>query len=120
MKNLTIFTTALLVSVLLIFANSSKADPGTGYKSTELNTQIIDEIESALQNPYIKYETKDLTGEVVISTTVNKEGKIIFNNIEGLNENLTENVIAKLNSLNLWTSTDYSGIVFLYKLNYTN
>ena len=120
MKNLTLFTTALIVSVFLLFTNSSKADPGSGYKSTELNTQIIEEIEAALQNPYIKYETKDLTGEVEISTTVNEEGRIIFKNIYGLNENLDENVIAKLNSLNLWTSTDYSGILFHYKLNYKN
>lgn len=120
MKNFTIFTTALVLSVFLFFTNSSNAHPGSGFKSIELNTQIIDEIEVALQNPYIKYETKDLTGEVEITTTVNEEGRIIFGDICGINENLTENVIAKLNSLNLWTSSDYSGIVFLYKLNYKN
>ena len=120
MKNLTFLSAALFAFIFLFNTEKAISDPGTGAKSAELNTQIIQEIKEILKNPCIKYETRDLSGDVIITTTVNKNGKIFFSDIKGLNENLNENVIARLNSLNLWTSTDYSGIVFFYNLTYNN
>ncbi len=61
-----------------------------------------------------------MKGEVRVVAVINNEGKIVFKDIKGLNEDLQENVIAKLNSLNLWTSPDYSSKNFEYRIKYRN
>jgi len=108
----------LFVSLYLFQPNISHSNTGTGNKFAELNTQIIQEIKEVLKNPYLRYESKNLSGEVKVTTTVNKNGKIIFKDIKGINENLLSNVYAKLNSLNLWTSPDYAGKNYNYKIKY--
>jgi len=108
----------LFVSLYLLQPKISHSNTGTGNKSDELNSQIIQEIKEVLKNPYLKYESKNLTGEVYVTTTVEKNGKIIFTNIKGINENLLSNVYGKLNSLNLWASPDYAGKNFNYKIKY--
>ncbi|MEO6695129.1 MAG: hypothetical protein ABIY50_04925 [Ignavibacteria bacterium] len=110
----------LFVSLYLLQPNVSHSNTGTGNKSAELNSQIIQEVKEVLKNPYLKYESKNLSGEVSVTTSVDKNGKIIFKDIKGINENLLSNVIAKLNSLNLWTSPDYSGKNYNYKIKYKN
>ncbi len=120
MTALKIFLTLTIFSLLLLKPINSKADGGAGNKASELNAQIIEEVTQILQTPYLKFESKDLNGKVKVITTVSKEGKIIFKDIEGINDNLVSNVIAKLNSLNLWTSPDYSGNKFTYNIRYKN
>jgi len=110
----------LFVSLYLFQPKISLSNTGTGNKSAELNSQIIQEIKEVLKNPYLKYESKNLTGEVKVTTTVDKNGKIVFKNIEGINENLLSNVYDKLNSLNLWASPDYAGKNFNYLIKYKN
>jgi len=117
--NLTIVIT-LIITAFLFNVKSAKSETGTGTKSAELNTQIIQEIKEVLRSPYLKFESKDLSGEVKITTSIDKNGKIIFKEVKGLNKNLTENVKQKLNSLNLWASPDYSGKIFQYNLKYKN
>lgn len=120
MTTLKILSSVFILSILLIQPNSSKADGGAGNKTSELNSQIIEEVKQILQTPYLKFESKDLNGKVKVITTVTKEGKIIFKDIKGINENLVSNVVSKLNSLNLWASPDYSGNEFTYIINYKN
>jgi len=108
----------LFVSLYLFQPNISHSNTGTGNKSAELNSQIIQEIKEVLKNPYLKYESKNLTGEVNVITTVDKNGKIFFKDIKGINENLLSNVYDKLNSLNLWASPDYAGKSFNYLIKY--
>jgi hypothetical protein len=120
MTTLKIFLPALFLSLLLFHPVNSKADGVAGNKSSELNSQIIEEIKEILQTPYLKFESKDLNGEVNLICKITKEGKIIFTDLTGVNENLVANVISKLNSLNLWTSPDYSKNEFNYRIKYTN
>lgn len=120
MTALKVFLTITIFSLLLIQPITAKADGGAGNKASELNSQIIEEVKQILQTPYLKFESKDLNGKVKVISIVSKEGKIIFKNIKGINDNLVSNVIEKLNSLNLWTSPDYSGNEFTYTINYKN
>lgn len=107
----------LFVSIILQ-PEISLSNTGTGTKTAELNSQIIQEIREVLKNPYLRYESKNLSGTVEVITSVDKNGKILFKDIKGINENLLSNVYAKLNSLNLWTSPDYAGRNFKYKIKY--
>lgn len=120
MKTLNTLFTLLLLSFFLIQPVSSKADVVSGSKTTELSSQIIEEIKEVLKIPFLKFDSKDLNGAVKVITTVSKEGKIVFKDIKGVNEDLVDNVISKLNSLNLWTSPDYSGKEFTYTIKYKN
>ncbi|MDQ3019474.1 MAG: hypothetical protein M3R36_02730 [Bacteroidota bacterium] len=110
--------TILFLSLIFIQPNKSIAELLTGGKAGELNSQIIQEVKDVLQTPYLKFASKNLTGEVKVTTTVSSKGKIIFKDITGLNENLVSNVIEKLNSLNLWASPDYSNKEFAYIIKY--
>ncbi len=112
--------TILFLFLFLFSANQSRSEVLSANKAAELNSQIIQEIKEVLKIPYLKFNSKNLSGEVEVIAVINKEGKIIFRNISGLNEDLRENVIAKLNSLNLWTSPDYSAKNFEYKIKYRN
>ncbi len=109
---------AVLATFIMIHTVDSKASPGTGTKVSELNSQIVQEVREVLKTPYLKFSSENLTGKVKVITQVRKDGKIIFKNIQGVNENLVSNVIDKLNSLNLWTSTDYSNREFIYEIKY--
>ena len=120
MKTLKIILSVIFLSLILIKADFSKADIVAGSKVSELNDQIIQEVREVLKTPYLKFESKDLNGNVKVITTVTKEGRIIFKDIKGVNEDLVENVIAKLNTLNLWTSPDYTGREFTYTIKYKN
>lgn len=120
MKTLNTIFTLLIISVFLLQPVSSKADVVSGGKTTELSSQIIQEIKEVLKTPYLKFESKDLNGDVKVITAVSNDGKILFKDIKGLNEDLVDNVIDKLNSLNLWTSPDYSGKEFTYTIKYKN
>lgn len=120
MKTLYTILTLIIISVFLIQPVSLKADGVSGNKATELSSQIIQEIKEVLKTPYLKFESKDLNGDVKVITTVSNDGKILFKDVKGLNEDLLENVIDKLNSLNLWTSPDYSGKEFTYTIKYKN
>ncbi|MBK8981531.1 MAG: hypothetical protein IPM38_04220 [Ignavibacteria bacterium] len=117
-----LFTYLLLSSAMIMSLSVSvlKADGADGDKSTDLSEQIVQEIREALETPYLKYETKDLTGKVTVYTVVDKNGRIMFAGLKGLNEDLISNVNSKLNSLNLWTSPDYVNKVFKYDINYRN
>lgn len=119
MSALRLFTILFLL-FFLFSANQSRSEILSANKTADLNSQIIQEIKEVLKFPYIKFDSKNLKGEVKAVAVVNKDGKIIFKNIIGLNEDLRENVIAKLNSLNLWTSPDYSAKNFEYKIRYRN
>lgn len=115
--------THLLLSAAIIMSLSvsvTKADGTESDKSSDLSEQIVQEIRSALETPFLKYESKDLSGKVTVYTVVDKNGKIMFAGIKGLNENLNSNVNSKLNSLNLWTSPDYVNKVFKYDIKYKN
>ncbi|MEO8209180.1 MAG: hypothetical protein ABI840_01355 [bacterium] len=118
MSTLKVLFSILFLSLIFVQPNKSNAEPLTGGKAGELNSQIIQEVKDVLQTPYLKFASKNLTGEVKVTTTVSKEGKIIFKDITGVNEDLVSNVIGKLNSLNLWTSPDYSNKEFIYRINY--
>lgn len=120
MKAQKVLFTILVLSVFFLISGYSKADGGSGNKAAELNAQIIQEVKEVLKSPYLKFESKDLNGYVSVVTEVEKDGRITFKNIKGINEDLVENTIAKLNSLNLWTGTDYSGKEFTYKIKYSN
>lgn len=109
----------LFLSFILI-TGFSQAKPISANKTAELNSQIKDEVRQILKTPYLKFLDKNLNGEVTVSASVTKNGKINFKEIKGINENLTSNVIDRLNSLNLWASPDYSGKTFVYKINYKN
>jgi hypothetical protein len=120
MKAQKVLFTVLFLSMFFLISGISKADGGSGNKASELNTQIIQEVREVLKNPYLKFQSKDLNGYVNVITAVEKDGRITFKKIEGINEDLVENTIAKLNSLNLWTGKDYSGKEFTYKIKYSN
>jgi len=106
------------VFILAGFNTNLKADGTDKDKTNELNNQIIEEIKEVLETPYLKYEAKDLTGKITVFTKVDKNGKIKFTGMKGINENLISNVNDKLNSLNLWTSPDYSNKIFRYNIDY--
>lgn len=120
MKAQKVLFTVLVLSMFFLISGYTKADGGSGNKAAELNTQIIQEVKEVLKNPYLKYESKDLNGRVSVITEVEKDGRITFKDIKGINEDLVENVIAKLNSLNLWTGSDYAGKEFTYSIKYSN
>ncbi|MBS1518531.1 MAG: hypothetical protein JSS91_10640 [Bacteroidetes bacterium] len=118
MKKILTLLMVLTASMLFINPNFSKADGTDKDKSVELSSQIIQEIKEALKTPYLRYESKDLSGEVTFYTTVDNNGRILFTGLKGINENLISNVKSKLNSLNLWTSPDYKDIIFRYRIDY--
>lgn len=109
-----------VIAALIFVTGVSNAGPHTGSKVSELNLQIKDEVKQILKTPYLKFSDKNLNGEVTVSASISDEGKINFRKIQGINENLISNVIDRLNSLNLWTSPDYSGKTFVYKIDYKN
>lgn len=117
MKSFKVFFITTLIFIIAI-TELSKADVLSGNKVAELNSQLVQEVKDALQIPLLRYESKNLSGNVKVRAIVNKSGKIIFQDLKGINENLTENVKVKLNSLNLWTSPDYTGKTFQYNINY--
>lgn len=120
MKTFFKISLAVFLIAFLIQTNTAKSDILTASKTSELNSQIMDEVKEVLKSPYLKYETRNLNGKVSVVTEVTENGKIIFKDITGINENLRESVKAKLNSLNLWTSPVYAGKIFYYKLDYRN
>lgn len=120
MKTLRIFLTAFSLIVFGFALNTSDAKTFTGTNTADLNTQIVQEIKEVLQTPYLKFADKDLNGEVIIKVAINENGKISFKELSGKNENLTSNVIQRLNSLNLWTSPDYQKNSFSYLIKYKN
>ncbi len=107
-----------LLSMLLPVVSHSEENPAN--KVAELNAQIKEEIKTILQDPYFWYLDKNMNGEIKVLTGVNGNGKIIFKDFKGSNKNLLLNVKDKLNSLNLWTSPDYSGKIFIYNIKYKN
>lgn len=112
----TIFCFILAASVI----GYSKTNKTTGANTADLNNQIVQEIIDILKTPYLKFADKDLNGEVIIGVKINEDGKITFTKLSGGNENLSSNVIQKLNSLNLWTSPDYQKNSFSYLIKYRN
>jgi hypothetical protein len=120
MTTLKVLFSVLILSLFLVQPKISNAENGTGNKTSELDTQIVQEVKAVLQTPYLKYASTNLNGEVAVTASVAKNGKIIFKDIKGINENLVSNIIDKLNSLNLWTGTDYSNATFVYRIKYTN
>lgn len=120
MTTLKLLFTVLVLFSIFVLPYQSRADNTAANKTAELNSQIIQEIKTVLEFPYLKYNTTNLTGNVNVTATVSKEGKIIFMKITGINENLQSNVFHKLNSLNLWASPDYSGKIFSYNIKYKN
>jgi hypothetical protein len=112
-----------LVPVLLLFiAVSGNAGPArlTAATENELREQLGDEIETALQERFLRYSSDDLDGIVLIEATVNKEGKIVFKGLNAENDNLRENAYGMLNSLNLWTYPDFAETIYRYKVTYTD
>jgi hypothetical protein len=107
---------------LFLFAMSANADPTrlTAGTETELKDQLGDEIRNVLQSRFLKYDSDDLGGEVLIEATVQPDGKIIFKGMDSSNEHLRTNVFWKLYSLNLWTYPDYANTLFRYKIVYTD
>lgn len=120
MTTLKVIFTVLIFSFLII--EPAKSDDGihSANKTAELNIQIIQEVKEVLKTPYLKFASMDLNGEVKVVTRINDNGKIIFTDIKGVNENLVSNIVSRLNSLNLWTSPDYSSKIFEYKIRYKN
>ncbi len=114
-----IFTIALTL-VTVSFAGITKADNLSGNKTADLNLQIVDEIKGTLQTPYLKYASDNLDGEITVIARVSKNGKIEFKYSQGINERLRSSIEAELNSLNLWTSPDYSNKEFKYRIKYRN
>lgn len=109
-----------VLTVLFMQPQNSNADPGDRANTSGLNSQIIEEIKEILKTPYLKFSDKDLNGTVTLSADITPEGKIVFKNISGINENLVSNVMARLNSLNLWASPDFSSNEFTYRIKYSN
>lgn len=118
MTTLKLFSASFFICLFFFQTISSKASPVTGTKVSELNSQIVQEVKEVLKTPYLKFADKNLTGKVQVITVVDKNGKIVFKDIKGINENLVSNIIEKLNSLNLWTSTEYSSKQFSYMIKY--
>ncbi len=118
MSALKLFT--ILFSIFIFTASQARSEFLSANKTSELNSQIIVEIKEVLQTPCLKFNSKDLNGEVKVTAMINRDGKIIFKHINAMNEDLQDNVIARLNSLNLWTSPDYSAKNFEYKIKYRN
>ena len=118
MKLTTILAALVFAVSIFISHKTAESKPISANKTAELNTQIVQEIKDVLQVPYLRYASEDLSGKVTVMTKVDNNGKIIFGEINGINEDLKDNVRAKLNSLNLWTSPDYSGKSFQYRINY--
>lgn len=120
MKTLRIILAAFSIVVFGFAASSANAKTITGTNTADLNTQIVQEIKDVLQTPYLKFADKDLNGIVKIAVNIKENGKITFKKLSGENENLSSNVIEKLNSLNLWTSPDYQKNSFSYLIRYKN
>lgn len=114
------FTAGLFVLFLSLLPAISHSEENAANKAAELNTQIKEEVKTILQLPYLRYSDKNMNGKISVVIEVDNMGKIIFKNLQGLNEDLLFNVKDKLNSLNLWTSPDYSGKVFVYNIKYKN
>ena len=109
-----------LVPVLLLFiAVSGNAGPArlSAATESELREQLGDEIETALQERFLRYSSDDLDGIVLIEATVNK---IVFKGLNAENDNLRENAYGMLNSLNLWTYPDFAETIYRYKVTYTD
>lgn len=120
MKTLNLLFTITGFILFLLTFSTANADSGAGTKTADLNTQIVQEIKDVLQTPYLRYADKNLNGEVEVFTSINENGKIVFKDVKGINENLKSNVVNKLNSLNLWTSPDYNSNTFKYLIKYKN
>lgn len=118
MKKLFTKSMFAFVLLLLVVSTESKADGTEKGNINELSDQIVIEIKEVLSTPYLRYESKDLSGEVTVFTSVSENGKIEFTGLKGINENLILNISSKLKSLNLWASPDYSQKVFQFNINY--
>lgn len=110
-----ILTVAILLTLTL---NISRAEGINNIsKESDLAYQLKQEIKNMMLLPvYLKFEDKNLTGEATVSITVKDNGKICLIKVEGENKQLNSLVESKINSINAWTSSEFAGKVFIYKI----
>lgn len=112
----------LVPAILLFLAVSGNASPTrlAAASETDLREQLGDEIEQALQSRFLRFDSEELEGIVLIEATVSDNGKIIFRGLDAKNEDLRTNAYLKLTSLNLWTYPDFAKTLYRYKVSYTD
>ena len=111
------FITVLLLTCFLIPLNSTYADGKYFGTLSSLNKQLYQEVNNIMQLPaFLTFSGKDLKVEAKIKMTVKKNGKIDLIEIIGNNRNLNLLINKKIETLNLWTHTKYSGKIFTYEI----
>jgi hypothetical protein len=110
----------LAIAVLLTLTiNISKAEGiNNTSKESDLAYQMKQEIKYMMSLPvYLKFEDKNLTGEAAVTVTVKDNGKICLIKVDGENIQLNRLVESKVKAINAWTSTEFAGKMFTYKIN---
>ena len=109
----------LLLTIIALQGKNALADGGDrSAKTSELNYQLANEIKEVLKTPLLVYSDRDLNGNIEVTVKVEETGKINFLKIDSENISLEKNALTKLNSLNLWTGPDLSGIEFKYEVKF--
>lgn len=118
MTTLKILLSALVTLLFFIYPITSKSEINTGSKVEELNQQLVLEVKDVVKIPLLKFRDGNLTGMVRVFIEVDKNGKIIFKEVNGTNKNLVSNVKAKLKSINAWGNPENAGTEFMYYINF--
>jgi len=106
-----------VAAVLVLTLNFAKADSFNTSKESDLSYQLKNEIKSTMLLPvYLKYTDDNLKGEATVYVTVKNNGKLCLTKVEGANDQLNALVTSKVNSINAWTSNEFAGKVFKYKI----
>jgi hypothetical protein len=109
--------TVLLLTCFLFPLNNSYADGKYYGTLSSLNKQLYQEVNNIMQLPaFLTFSGKDLKGEAMLKMTVKENGKIDLIEITGNNRNLNLLIKKKMETLNLWTDTKYSGNIFTYEI----
>lgn len=109
-----LLTVAVLITLSL---NISKADTYKPSKESDIKYQFKQEIKHMMMLPvYLKFEDKNLTGEATVVLTIKNNGKIVLTSVIGDNKQLNSYVESKVNAINAWTSKEFAGKTFTYKI----
>ena len=107
-----------LIAIAIIFsAGIVKADNNEPSTVSSLGVQIQKELVDVFKTPlWLNFQDKNLKGDVNLTITVEKNGKVSLISVKGENNVLNSMVEHKIKSLNLWTDTKFAGKSFQYKV----
>ncbi|MDD5363120.1 MAG: hypothetical protein PHN88_13385 [Ignavibacteria bacterium] len=118
MKNFKLIMPAV-IGVLMLFLSTGfvMADNNEPSTISDLKYQIGKEILDVFRSPIsIYFEDKNIKGEAYVTITVQENGKIIVESVNGSNNILNSLLEKRIRTRNLWTDTKFAGRDFVYHI----